>query len=47
MTFEQRLEDVRDPVAERLYQAVGTASTKALRQEQAVATLLSLGFCFC
>ena len=35
MTLEQRLEDVRDPVGERLNQAAGTVSAKALRQTAA------------
>ena len=43
VTLEQRLDDVRDPVGERLNQAAGTASAKALRQQQCP---LSLGFCF-
>lgn len=46
VTFQQRLEDVKDLVRERMYQAMGTASTKALRQEQVMVASLSLRFCF-
>lgn len=47
VTFQQRLEDVKGLVRERMYQAMGTVSTKALRQEQVMVASLSLHFGFC
>lgn len=47
VTFQQRLEDVKDLIRERRYQAMGIASTKALRHEQVMVASLSHRFCFC